>query len=161
LQMVLGSRVRLLGRRIERRAARHYLGRLFATVVSWMLGLPVYDTQCGAKLFRVSPEMRGVFERPFLSRWIFDVEILARWGQSVRARNAGWGILEIPLREWRDVPGSKLRIKDFFRAALGLVEIQRAYSRPRRSTPVAFGRERDLNASPGASEVMVKAGERA
>ena len=113
LLVVFGSRVRLLGREIDRRALRHYSGRVFATVVSLMLRLAVYDTQCGAKLFRATPQVASLFEEPFHSRWVFDVEIIARL--TVLAHEKGMGaiedlIYEHPLMEWRDVPGSKLNL---------------------------------------------------
>jgi glycosyltransferase involved in cell wall biosynthesis len=132
LEMIIGSRVKLLGRRIERRRSRHYLGRCFATAVSAVLGLEVYDTQCGAKLFRASSGTRALFQQPFSSRWIFDVEIVARL---IRARKGSelkppeQVIYEFPLTEWRDVPGSKLRSSDFFRAAWELARIRNCYFR--------------------------------
>ena len=121
---VLGSRVRLLGRTIHRDPLRHYLGRVFATVASYRLGVPVYDTQCGAKLFRVQRALEQALERPFLTRWIFDVELLARLrdscdGEFVRR------VEEYPLRTWTDVEGSKLRVRDFLLAALDLARISR------------------------------------
>jgi len=124
LQGVLASRVRLLGRDIERRAARHYLGRSFATVASLVLRLPVYDTQCGAKVFRVSHDLEAALVEPFRSRWIFDVELLARlssiWKGTTPSRLA-----EHPLRAWRDVGGSKLTPRDFVRAAVDLATVWR------------------------------------
>ena len=129
IEMVFAARVRLLGRRISRRPGRHYFGRVGATLISSSLGLAVYDTQCGAKLFRVSDAVRDLFATPFLSKWIFDVEIIARL---VRARGrdaAARAIYEIPIKEWHDVKGSKVRSTDFLRALRDLWRIHRAYKK--------------------------------
>lgn len=127
LNIVFGARVRLLGRQIHRQALRHYLGRVFATVVSLVLRLPIYDSQCGAKLFRITPALAQVLAQPFHSRWIFDVEILARFLALHRhdARRFEQEIYEYPLPEWTDVAGSKVKSSDFLRAITELITIYR------------------------------------
>jgi len=129
IEMVFGSRVNLLGRQIQRKLLRHYLGRIFATMVATALRLPIYDTQCGAKMFRVTDDLRRVLADPFISRWVFDVEIIARFlvlrkdGSRPAVRNI---IVEMPLQRWTDVEGSKLRLRDFFRV---MGDFMRIYSR--------------------------------
>jgi len=135
LQMVMGARVQLLGRRIERSPLRHYAGRLAATAISIVLGLRVYDTQCGAKLFR-SEAARDLFAEPFGTRWIFDAEIIARLIAKLgthphpTARNA---VYEYPLHAWMDVRGSKVGPSDYLRAAVDLFRIYHRYVRPSRN----------------------------
>lgn len=127
--LVMGSRVSLLGRDIQRKPARHYLGRLFATASALGLGLSVYDTQCGAKLLRNTAEIRAAFEDPFESRWIFDVEMLARIIAQIGAERASTHIYEMPLQRWVDVAGSKVKPTDFLRATMELASIVRRYRR--------------------------------
>jgi len=105
------ARVALLGVDIRRQAARHYLGRVFASVASLVLKTRVYDTQCGAKLFRRSPALDAALETPFRSRWAFDVELLGRLlaGAPGVPATRPEAIIEVPLEIWRDVPGSKLK----------------------------------------------------
>lgn len=120
-EVLLGSRVKLLGRDIRRKAARHYLGRIFATFASLVLDLGVYDTQCGAKMFRLTPDLKEVFSKPFVSRWIFDVELIKRLLKKKNGDSSG--IYEFPLLIWHDIKGSKLKPFDFVKAFTDLIRI--------------------------------------
>jgi glycosyltransferase involved in cell wall biosynthesis len=123
--LLMGSRVQLLGRTIERSHLRHYLGRVFATAASLSLRLPVYDTQCGAKLFRRTPALVAALAQPFTSHWAFDVELIGR------LLHPPIGVLPIavehireePLLAWTDVPGSKLRPAAALRSGIDLLRL--------------------------------------
>lgn len=110
VEVVLGARVALLGTDIERSAVRHYLGRVFASAASLILKARVYDTQCGAKLFRATPALAAALATPFISRWAFDVELLGRLlaGSASAPALPLAGIVEVPLATWHDIGGSKL-----------------------------------------------------
>jgi glycosyltransferase involved in cell wall biosynthesis len=123
LELVLGSRVKLLGWSIRRSERRHYLGRVFATFASLALGLPVYDTQCGAKAMRASPAVENALATPFLSRWLFDVELIARLRDAAGADT----LREVPLARWEDPGGSSVGAMAFVRAPLELWRIWRRY----------------------------------
>lgn len=130
IELVTGARVQLLGRRVERSAVRHYAGRVFAALASLSLGLRVYDTQCGAKLFRVTEGTHALFEDPFLSRWAFDVEVLARLGHQLGSvGRVAEVVYELPLRTWIHSPPSKVRALDFPRSVRDLYRIRRRYRR--------------------------------
>lgn len=130
LEMVFGARVKLLGRKVHRKTSRHYLGRVFATAVSVILRLPIYDTQCGAKIFRVGPGTRELVAEPFGSRWVFDVELLARYIRRLgSAETAARRIYEYPLHAWEDVGGSKVKAYDFIAAFRDIFGIYWKYTR--------------------------------
>jgi glycosyltransferase involved in cell wall biosynthesis len=132
IELVIGTRIRLLGRRIDRKPLRYWLGRLFANAASLALGLRIFDTQCGAKLFRATPELASVFQRPFVTNWIFDVEILARIAHARRGTALAPLhdiIYELPLESWTDVAGSTVKSRDFVKAARELARIYWTYLR--------------------------------
>lgn len=128
IQCLLGARVKLLGYKIVRKPWRHYLGRIFATAASILLALPVYDTQCGAKLFRRECAA-AVFAKPFLTSWIFDVEMLQRvkkWlSMTKQARNEQLEnyINELPVLAWQEVAGSKIKPCHYLLALADFVKL--------------------------------------
>jgi len=141
VEIVLGSRVQRLGADIKRSPVRHVVGRVFATAARMAVGTPVYDTQCGAKVFRVTPALEAALVEPFSSRWSFDVELLARlFGRlPAAAATAPARALEVPLRVWRDAGGSKLSVPSMARSFIELLGI---WARAERNVRGSRRRER-------------------
>ena len=160
--VAIGSRLPMLGHDVERRWIRGLLGRVFASVASQVLGLRIRDTQCGAKLFRVCDHTRSLFAEPFLSRWIFDVELLARLivAEELKPRILNFGanredqgVYEIALDSWKDVAGSKVKGRDFVQAAFELARIHWRYFMRDGAAFVVFP---DANAAPDSIELSTE-----
>lgn len=124
--IVAGCRIKMAGRQIERTLFRHYVSRIFATYYSQLLGVHNYDTQCGLKLFTVRFASQ-LFEKPFVSRWLFDLELFLRAQRSLGETGYARKVVEVPLQEWKEVGGSKLKWYDFVKAPLEVMKIYFRY----------------------------------
>jgi len=123
---VIGSRLPLLGSRIERNFARQLVSRVITFTIRCYLGFPIRDTQCGAKIFRRA-EISPLFTAPFVSKWLFDVEIFKRLRRLHPDKRPADYICELPLIEWRDIEGTNLRFYDGGKILHELLRIARAY----------------------------------
>ncbi|HWJ27211.1 MAG TPA: hypothetical protein VNS32_11755, partial [Flavisolibacter sp.] len=108
LDIVLGSRIKKIDTVIERSFFRHITGRMIATLIDQKFKLGVYDTQCGAKVFR-SAVIEHSIQELFYTKWFFDVELLLR----IRKNHSHFACAEIPLCKWHNVANSKLSILSF------------------------------------------------
>jgi dolichyl-phosphate beta-glucosyltransferase len=127
---VLGSRVKMLGYHIERLALRHYAGRFFATMASVIIDLPVYDTQCGAKIFRNNLEIQKAFSHPFTVNWAFDVELIGRLKiikKALDLKPFEESAIEYPLDRWIHHSGSKARAIDLLIAMKELFTLKKVF----------------------------------
>ena len=121
-KIVIGSRVKRLGSSILRTPSRHYMGRVFATFASLLLDIKVYDSQCGAKFFE-KDTAKTLFLEPFVSKWLFDLEIIFRF-KKLNPVNFDQEIIEVPLRSWSEKKGSKLKLTDIAKAPVELFKIR-------------------------------------
>lgn len=124
LVLVAGSRISRMGAQIKRYWFRHYFGRIFATIVSQMLKLPFYDTQCGAKLLKANVASQ-VFKEAFISPWLFDVEVIFRILKT--HTHAAQSIYELPLHQWEEQGESKIKLKDLLKVPIELLKIWKKY----------------------------------
>lgn len=121
-----GSRIRKIGSRIERQSSRFLIGRIVATFISHVLGLKVYDTQCGCKIFtRETSEL--LFKNKFISKWLFDVELFYRMIAIFGKEKAIEKMDEVPLKLWVEKGNSKVKISYFFKLWLDLYQISNKY----------------------------------
>ncbi len=121
LSGVIGSRILKLGNKITYKKKRRYFGRLLMFILYFgpLKNIPVYDSQCGAKLF-TKEHAKIIFEKPLLTNWLFDIEILMRLDKLKPVKES---ILELPLDEWVHKSGSKIGFKDSFNIIKDLLKL--------------------------------------
>lgn len=126
LSMVYGSRGKGEGQ-IERNLFRNIFSKMVKMVILFILGLPIEDTQCGAKVFK-RDIIPLAYNKPFLTRWLFDVEIFLRlkkhFGREVVLNTT----YEQPLDRWVHMDDSKLGMKDAIQIPLMLLNIWFSYN---------------------------------
>jgi glycosyltransferase involved in cell wall biosynthesis len=120
-----GSRIARIGSEIQRKKSRFLIGRAIATIISNILSLKVYDTQCGCKLF-TRELAEEVFSESFITTWLFDVEIFSRIIEKYGEDTLDV-MLEVPLKRWIDKGNSKVKYTYFFRLFVDLYRINRRY----------------------------------
>ena len=112
---MIGSRVKCLGKTVQRSLKRHLSGRIFATLLSNIFSIPVYDSQCGAKLFSTSILSVSLLDHCYDQRWLFDTQLL------ILIYRKKFRVLETPV-DWKDIPGSKVSLfRDSWRMFWGLL----------------------------------------
>ncbi|WP_372744553.1 glycosyltransferase [Lutibacter sp.] len=121
-----GSRISKIDNYIDRKLYRFLIGRIIATAISHQLKLPVYDTQCGCKIF-TNNLAKEIFKDNFISKWLFDVEIFHRISAIYGTHKMPTICKEIPLKKWVDVGESKVHITYFFKLWLDLLKIGKTY----------------------------------
>lgn len=124
--VVIGNRERRAGARVRRSLLRLLAGVAVKFVIHAMIGLPIGDTQCGAKVFRTAVA-GALFRQRFVSRWLFDVELFLRFRGVYGPEAMAGRIVELPLNGWHDVPGSKLGLRDTLKIFHELRAIRRYY----------------------------------
>ena len=118
-EVVFASRIQLIGNEIKRKFFRHFIGRIFATCVSLLLKIQIYDTQCGAKIFS-KKICEAIFVERFISPWLFDVELFARLLNVYGMEKTIQMSYEHPVSKWIDIDGSKVKPIFFLKAPFEL-----------------------------------------
>ncbi len=117
VEVSIGSREVAGSRRIDEPGYRHMIGRVFNTIVRWIVLPGLQDTQCGFKCFRGDIADK-VFGLQTLTGMSFDAEVL------FIARKMGYRIQEVPI-DWTFDADSRVRlVQDSMRMAFDLLDIR-------------------------------------
>lgn len=119
IDVVMGSRSTTMGHRVYRHPVRKLISLACATLARLATGLPVKDTQCGAKMFRNTASLRNSIAEPFEAGWLFDVELLLRLSATIGGRASRF--YEHALMEWTEVPGSKVGTSAIIRSGFVMI----------------------------------------
>ncbi|MEC7173732.1 MAG: glycosyltransferase [Bacteroidota bacterium] len=124
--LAFGSRILKIDNQIKRKWYRFILGRIVATAISKILEVSIYDSQCGCKIFEARTAKK-IFDKPFISKWLFDVEIFFRMIGLFGRIEIQNHLREIPLKAWIDTPDSRISPMYFFKLWWDLFQITKIY----------------------------------
>jgi dolichyl-phosphate beta-glucosyltransferase len=117
VDVTIGSRELPGSQRYDEPGYRHLVGRVFNTMVRWLVLPGIQDSQCGFKCFRAEVA-EAVFPLQTLDGMSFDTEVL------FIARQMGYRVEEVGI-DWYFDPDSRVRlVQDSLRMALDLLKIR-------------------------------------
>ncbi len=124
---IVGSRIQRLGANIVRDDNRSIFSTIIKKFIKVILKTSFHDTQCGAKIFNRNI-VPSLFSQPFITPWLFDVEIFLRLQSKFGKTTLPKGVLEYPLLNWTEIGGSKLKLKDTIKIPLQLLKLHFKYN---------------------------------
>ncbi len=122
LSFVFGSRAKDASENIEKNRVRAMISKFINILIIFILGLPILDTQCGAKVFKAEL-VPVIFNKSFFSRWLFDVEMFIKMKKHFGKTAIMKKIHEQPLKRWVHMEDSKLGLKDSLEIPYRLISI--------------------------------------
>jgi CheY-like chemotaxis protein len=125
-KIVSGSRMSRMGADITKESARKIISMTINLIIRTILRMPFNDTQCGAKVMDRSV-VPMLFNKPFITKWLFDVEMFIRMRKHYGKTEAKKLICEQPLKRWIHADGSKLSMKDSVKIVGQLAKIAFVY----------------------------------
>ena len=125
-KIVSGSRMSRMGADITKESARRIISMTINLIIRTILRMPFNDTQCGAKVMDRSV-VPLLFDKPFITKWLFDVEMFIRMRKHYGKTEAKKLICEQPLKRWIHADGSKLSMKDSVKIVGQLAKIAFVY----------------------------------
>jgi dolichyl-phosphate beta-glucosyltransferase len=123
---VVGSRIQRLGAKIKRDDNRSLFSSIIKIFIRYILKASFQDTQCGAKIFN-RELIPFLFNEPFMTPWLFDIEIFLRLQKKFGKTSLESGVLEFPLMHWTEVGDSRLTLKHTIRIPVQLCRLYFRY----------------------------------
>lgn len=124
---IVGSRIQRLGANINRDDSRSLFSSIIKKFIRKILKTPFQDTQCGAKIFQ-RDLIPFLFSKPFMTPWLFDVEIFLRLQQKFGRTTLQKGVLEYPLMHWTEIGDSRLKLKHTIKIPMQLLKLHYKYN---------------------------------
>jgi glycosyltransferase involved in cell wall biosynthesis len=126
-EFVFSSKKSTPDNELEVKFKRYFIGRTLSAMVGLSLKVDVYDTQCGCKM--MSNKIAQVaFKEPFISSWLFDIEIFWRIINSFGRAFMVSSYKEVPVNKLIDRGGSRIKISDLISLPFEFLKIHFHYS---------------------------------